>query len=157
MSLSSRDVLTLGCLPAGHDCLPAALWFIRRLAAMPKKPLLYSILVPSGFSPFSRLSAQAILHVYLLSESTISAMVVAAYLVFACFFLNLSSPSAVDGQHAQSVPTDKSGIKERQLSAASRDIDVAKRSSSIVLDENVSMHYMDGLHRPYTMCTSNPG
>ena len=84
-------------------------------------------------------------------------MVFATYLVFACFFLNLSSPSAVDGQHAQAVPAGKSRIEERQLSAASRDIDIAKRSSSIVLDDNISMHYVDGVHNPPYLGKSNSG
>ena len=77
-------------------------------------------------------------------------MLFATYLVFACFFLNLSSPSAVDGQHAQAVPAGKSGTRERQLSAASRDFDIARRSSSIVLDDSISMHYVDGMHSPHT-------
>ncbi|KAL9120588.1 MAG: hypothetical protein Q9187_002854 [Circinaria calcarea] len=63
--------------------------------------------------------------------------------VFAYFLINISSSGATEAQNAQVSLARKGGIKERQLSAASQDTGIGKRSPDIFLNHDISMHYID--------------
>ena len=70
------------------------------------------------------------------------------YMVLACFLMSISSSGATEGQNAQASLAWKGKINERQLSAASQDTGIGKRSPEISLSHDISMHYVDSMHRP---------